>query len=102
MKRCNIPAKRIIVMVNTACVDRRRPVLERIECVVAATTHEWNLIRFLSPLLRRSRIAIDEIIVGENLIWANTDQLWSRKRIAGCIKDSGRVADTLQCQNINL
>lgn len=96
MKRRDIPARRVTVHVNTDTADRSRPVLERFDFVVAESYDERRILMFLYDVLRRNKIVFDEVRVGSHRIWANEDQLWSRRRMKGCIENSERVAGILE------
>jgi len=95
MRKRDVEAKRVTILVNTEHVDHSQPVLERFDFIVAQPKDEWRLIRFLSSILRRSRIPFDRIMVEAEPIWASEDRLWSRQRIRSCIRNSSNVAQML-------
>ena len=94
-KQQDIRAKKVTVIVNTENADYTIPVLERLDFVVPYENDDHKLLRFLCDTLRRNKIIFDDIKIGK-AIWARDVQLWTRKRIEGCIRSQNRVADMLE------
>lgn len=96
-KRQSIPAKRVTVLVDTQFADWSRPVLERFDFLVPENKDNHKLLRFLYSILRKNKIIFREVKIGDQVIGArDPNQLWTRKRMEGCIKNSNRVADMLE------
>ncbi|MCK5610150.1 hypothetical protein KAR91_50215 [Candidatus Pacearchaeota archaeon] len=77
--------------------------LEKFDFLVEETKDDNKLQRFLCETLRRNKIIFDDIKIGKNIIWAHEGQLWTRKRMEGCIRSNNRVTAMLMeiyCPNL--
>lgn len=91
----NIRAKRVTVVVSQENADYNLPVLERFDFLVEETKDDNKLQRFLCEVLRRNKIVFDDIRIDKSVTWAHEGQLWTRKRIDGCIRSNNRVTAML-------